>query len=489
MHLASLLLLAAVALRPAALFAQDADDGASSSPLRGSLVEDRAARKLVEAGDSRYDSDEFAKAVEIWQSVIERYPRSRVRFNAHMRLGNYFLDRDRAYDRARGHFAAAAEEENRDQQQRAEATLKMGVCFYEASNYGKSFKVMRTVIEEFPVSEQVNQAYYYIGLGHFQLGHYSRAIGALQKVGTAFSADDATVEKVEAGKRLFIKIEDADLAALEAEESITVQCKTTQGDVEKVVCYPVGRNVRVVLGSIITELGKPHSGDGLLQVQGDDKIEVTYLDAHTADRTFDRPLIKSITVVGNALVTITDGAYNEALHGTVLGKMVNVQVIDADRDLTDESDKLQAIVGVFREKTSEEIESETAAAIAKAVEQGADPETVEPKIDRYKEIDRVELSLAEALVPRDPLALPGAVAGDSEAIDGPADSSEPKGASAKPEAAPSNRPASKTRRRRKTNSRSSLNLPKAPPKPNRPSRKPSQKPKLATRKSRPRRGK
>ncbi len=43
---------------------------------------------------------------------------------------------------------------------------------------------MRDVIEKYPVSPQVNQAYYYIGLGHFQQGHYSRAITALERVGT-----------------------------------------------------------------------------------------------------------------------------------------------------------------------------------------------------------------------------------------------------------------------------------------------------------------
>ena len=130
-----------------------------------------------------------------------------------MRLGNYLLDRERAYDRARTHFEAVASEENKDEAQRSQATLKMGVCFYEARNYGKCFKVMRDVIEKFPTSPEVNQAYYYIGLGHFQLGHYSRAISALEKVGTALVTDIGKLDKVEAGKRLFVKIEDADLAA------------------------------------------------------------------------------------------------------------------------------------------------------------------------------------------------------------------------------------------------------------------------------------
>jgi len=61
---------------------------------RGSIIEDRAARKLLEAGDTRYEADEKKKAVEVWQSVIERYPRSRVRFDAHMRLGDYLLEQE-----------------------------------------------------------------------------------------------------------------------------------------------------------------------------------------------------------------------------------------------------------------------------------------------------------------------------------------------------------------------------------------------------------
>ena len=108
----------------------------AQGPVRGSIIEDRAARKLVEAGDARLEADESSKAVEIWQWVIERYPTSRVRFEAHIRLGNYYLERDRAYDKARVQFGEVASEENRDNAQRAEATLKLGMCFYEARTFG-----------------------------------------------------------------------------------------------------------------------------------------------------------------------------------------------------------------------------------------------------------------------------------------------------------------------------------------------------------------
>ena len=294
---------------------------AKAQPARGSLIEDRAARKLVEAGDARMEADETSKAVEVWESVIERYPTSRVRFLAHMRLGDYFLERDRAFEKARVHFESVASEENRDEDQRAEATLKMGVCFYEARNFGKCFQVMRDVIELFPVSEHVNQAYYYIGLGHFQLGHYSRAIAALEKVGTALSEDDSQIQKVEAGKRLFVKIEDADLAALEAGNGVAVNCEAASGDSETVQCYPVGRNVRIVLGSLQTRLGRPIPNNGVLEVKGDDSVTVRYIDQHTADKQFDREVVHQVSVVGDGVVSVTDGAFSENAPGSRAGQI------------------------------------------------------------------------------------------------------------------------------------------------------------------------
>ena len=130
----TLCLLAAALFTPSLLNAQ-------RGPVRGSLIEDRAARKLLEAGDARLDADEKEKALEIWQSVLERYPRSKVRYAAHMRIGNHLLTEKGSYDQARKHFEAAASEENADDAMRAEATLNQGTCFFEAQLYGKCFSV------------------------------------------------------------------------------------------------------------------------------------------------------------------------------------------------------------------------------------------------------------------------------------------------------------------------------------------------------------
>lgn len=60
--------------------AELASPAGTDSGLRGSIVEDRTASKLIEAGDARMDANEPDKAIEIWDSVLERYPRSRYRF-------------------------------------------------------------------------------------------------------------------------------------------------------------------------------------------------------------------------------------------------------------------------------------------------------------------------------------------------------------------------------------------------------------------------
>ena len=373
-------------------------------PARASLVEDRAAKKLVAAGDARFDAEELAKAVEIWQSVIERYPRSKVRFEAHMRLGNYFLDRDRAYEQARVQFEAVSGEDNTNESQRSEATLKMGVCFYHLRNYGKCFQLMRGVIETFPTSPEVNEAYYYIGLGHFQLAHYSRAIVALERVGTTLTSNSTEGNKLEAGKRFFIKVEDADLAVLDPAQSVAIQCVSSGGDSETIECFSVGRNVRLVLGSIASRLGVPRPENGVLEIKGGDTVTVTYIDEHTADKTLNRPIIAKAIVVGDGVVAITDGAFEETLNGVVLGKTINLRISDPDLDTSDGADSLSATIEVHRLKTDEEIEDEMIA-LGSSNTEGDVSESEAEQIDRYKLIDRVSVTLQEAILTENELGV------------------------------------------------------------------------------------
>ena len=384
---------------------------------RGSIVEDRAARKLLQAGDARLEVGENEKALEIWESVVERYPRSKIRFEAHLRLADHLLKETKDYDKARVHFEAAASEANEDDAQRAHASLNIGACFYEAGNYGKCFTLMRDVIERFPTAPEVNEAYHYIGLGHFKLGHYSRAIEALEKVGTAVSADDPRTAKVEAGKRLYIKIDDRDFAILPPDEKISVTCTTKNGDKETVLCDPVGRHPRLTLGSIVTMSGSPVPDNGVLEVRGGDSVSVTYTDAHTASKAFDEMRVKEITVVGNGLPRITDGSYGQDLQAAVIGKPLHIQVTDADFDITAEADNLTAELQVYRRKTPDEIDDEIAKGVASGeLTEGPEGEDLKAGIDPLMLVSGIPVKLLESDVPgvfRASIPLLSATAGNS----------------------------------------------------------------------------
>ena len=268
--------------------------------------------------------------------------------------------------------------------------------------------LLQVIIEEFPASEEVNRAYYYIGLGHFKQGHYSRAIESLEKVGTAFSEKEKGREKVEAGKRLFVKIEDADLAILAQEDVVEIVCRTKRGDEETLACRAIGRNARIVLGSISTQLGSVKKGNGILEVGGGDKVDVLYLDKHTAAKKFDVRRLKEVQVVGQGKASIMDGSYRDSLRGVVLGKVVNLQVNDPDWDLSPKPDALKVTVEVRRSKTPEEIDEEIANLVASGAiaepaegEEPYDPFSDDgegPKIDKFKTVDSVVASLQEAVV-------------------------------------------------------------------------------------------
>ena len=364
---------------------------------RGSVVEDRAARKLLQAGDVRMELGETKKAIEVWESVIDRYPRSPIRFQAHLRMADHLHEEERAHDRARAHYEAVSSEANADEESRIRGVLMTGVCHYEAAQYGHCFKVMRALIKDFPARPEVNDAHYYIGLSHFKQGHYGRAIEALDKVGTSVTAEGPTIEKVEAGRRLHVRIDDKDLAILPRGEAVMIRCTTTSGDEETLRCDPVGQQAKVALGSLPTKLAPIEKGNGIVEVRGTDRIKVEYIDAHAAGRQQDVKRTHEVQVVGTGLARITDGGYEQPLQAAVLGKAVHLEVTDADRDTDDNPQKIAAALKVMRKKTSDEIDEELAKRVA-AGEAAEDEEGValRSKIDPSMVVGTKEISLTES---------------------------------------------------------------------------------------------
>ena len=102
-------------------------------------------------------------------------------------------------------------------------------------------------------------------------------------------------------------------------------------------------------------------------------------------------------VVGTADVRITDGAFRESLMGAVLGKELNLQVNDGDRDLTDGADSVTAVVLVYRAKTEEQLQAEELQAEPEATAETAEEDS---ERDTLREIDRCQIVLTEVRPPR-----------------------------------------------------------------------------------------
>lgn len=287
----------------------------SQAPALGgaaSLVDDKKAKALLDAGDARFEAGELQAAMDLYKAVMDRYPVSRWRFLARLKMGKQFL-KEKKFDLALDQFRRVEVEDNKDEDQRGDASLQVGVCFFEMGKYEEAFGELRKVIKLHPGTPYSNDAYFYIGQAHFKLGRFANAIDAFKNVGTSIDPTAQEAEKLDAGKRLFIKIDDKDISAQAGESGITVTVETNSGDKETVKCFPVTQGSPILMGSLRTQLGEAVPGDGVVQLLGSDRIKVTYIDKQTANAQLDVPRVKEIKVVGNARVKVVDGAFAESV--------------------------------------------------------------------------------------------------------------------------------------------------------------------------------
>lgn len=371
---------------PLALAQAPAPGGGASS-----LVDDKKAKALLDAGDARLDAGELTAAIDLYKAVLDRYPVSRWRFLARLRMGKQFLT-EKKYDLALDQFRRVAVEDNKDADQVGDASLQVGICFFELAKYEEAFAELRKVIKEHPGTPYSNDAYYYIGQAHFKLGRFGNAIEAFKNVGTSIDPKAQDSEKLDAGKRLYVKIDDKDLSAQAGDVGIVATITTTAGDKETITCFPVTAGASVLIGSLRTQLGEAVPGDGIVQLIGTDKIKVTTIDKQTADAQLDVPRVKEIQVVGNARVKVVDGAFAEAVGAVVLDKPAFLLVQDADRDISAKADQIEVIV-----RTKHAIEEVPGETPEKTVNPADALEKAEPV---YKVVDEKKVTLTEK--PADP---------------------------------------------------------------------------------------
>ena len=320
------------------------------------------------------------RAVKLLQSVPQLFPRSKVRFKAYLALGQH-LAKKRNFDLAVKQLEQL--EASDDQDQQAEGLYRLGVCYFQMSNYDKAFMALRKVTNQFPWSVYANESYYYIGQCHFKLNRWANAVEALEMVGTSVPLNAQGESLAEAGQRLFVKIHDKDLVVLlKSGEKLKVQVAAKSGDKEEVVCEPLGKSGEYFLGSIQTQLGTPVAGDGILQIIGGDVVTVDYNDENTEDNQRNVKRLATIRLVSSATLGFTDGAYKEYTKGVFGESEAFVRLKDLDRDVGDQRDEVTVRVCTqYTVKKEREAEKEGAAGEAEI---------------EIKQRDAVDLKLVES---------------------------------------------------------------------------------------------
>lgn len=325
---------------------------------------DIAAKRLLGTAQDALVAKDSERAVKILTALIEKYPTSRIRFDAWMVLGRHYLtarDEAKAVD-----FFRKVKDLDRDGKvlegdvldMYLEALYQTGVCYFNLKKYDAAFPSLRKITSAYPNTVWANQSYYYIGMAHFDQGNWAQAIEDLSLVGTFVDGAGVESEFVEAGRRLYVKVEDSDLPiALRISKRGSgidrIEIATGSGDKESLVFVPLAEKRGVYLGSIGTEVGSPKPGDGVLQVIGGDTVTTRYIDQSTKDGAANVLRERKVKVASTAALTFTRGTFEGLAAAGFIGQPAFIQVLDADEDTSDKADNVQlSVVSRFSEDAS-----------------------------------------------------------------------------------------------------------------------------------------
>lgn len=383
-------------------FGQQADKGSGDSPVvrptggNGSPGGGDGVDRLIKSAEEVIAGREGERGARMLETVIERFPDSPLRFKAYLVLGRYYVEQNK-HKEALKYLRQIQLLERPDEALKGEmlevfleGLYLAGVSFYQTGQYAAAFPALRKISRDYPNTVWANQSYYYVGMCHFAQGNWQKAVEALTLVGTFVDPNSPTLQFVEAGRRFYLKIEDADLPILaRLGKQISASVETAQGDKEVIVCIPLANKGELYIGSIATDVGPVKPGDSVLQVIGGDDIKVTYLDDNTQAGEKNTPRKASVKVVSSGAVSFTLGTYESRATAAFLNQPLFVLLEDADLDKTPGGDSFQIKVAArYRDLEAEQAVRDQASTLEKLMQAGDD-------IRVFKTRDEVTLTLKE----------------------------------------------------------------------------------------------
>jgi len=232
-----------------------------------------------------------------------------------------------------------------------EALFQAGFSQYQAGQYSACFPLFRRLTEVAARTKWANMAYFYIGMSHYQLKNWNKAIDSLSLVGTEVEEagegqDD--LGRIEIGQRFYSKIVDADVPVMrKLGVPVQAKVKVSSGDEETLTGVPVPGKKHEMLTSAPTALGAPKPGDGVLQMVGGDTLDVTYIDDSTLDGSKGVPRTGKVRAVSTGTVGFFLGDNSTPAYIAYPGEPQVLMLRDADLDTSNKAEKITLTVKSF----------------------------------------------------------------------------------------------------------------------------------------------
>ncbi|MCH8539837.1 MAG: tetratricopeptide repeat protein [Opitutales bacterium] len=343
MNIRRLLFFVCFTLCGAGLFAQEDREAMDRSEM--------VINRLIRTAEDYLAARDYNRGVNMLETVLERFPESDRRFEVYLILGRHHFDQQNEREAITYLRRIPAMMEREEPLSPSETDLYLegllltGKSYFYMRNYRSVFPPLRQITRDYPDSEWGNEAYYYIGMAHFAQENWSSAIESLQMVGTVAGEEAEAIERVEAGRRLYVTVDDQDLPILDRlGESVVVRLETEGGDREEIELIPMSGGSSVFIGSIATEVGPPERNDNRLQVLGGDKITVRYIDRNTASGESNVERVSTVEVVSTGTVDFVLGTFEGNASAAFIGQPVFLQLRDADLSTGPERNQVEVEV-------------------------------------------------------------------------------------------------------------------------------------------------
>lgn len=333
--------------------AQDAAT-TETSERRVALEVDRRAKHLFDKAIELMEYKQYERGLTMLDTVIRDNEGNILGYQAHMAKGRHFLEQRKSKE-ALSHFLLLSRllaplpgeaPSPQETELYREALFQAGFSYYQSGQYTSAFPMFRRLTEVAGKSKWANKAYYYIGMSHYNLRSWNKAIDALSLVGTEVEdTGSGEMGRVELGQRFYAKISDADIPVLrKIGEDVKARVAVSSGDSEILTGVPIAGKKNEALMSAPTEIGVAKPNDGVLQLFGGDTLTVTYVDDSTLDGSKGVQRSGTVKAVSTGTIGFFLGDFSTPAYIAFPGQPQALLLRDADLDTSPRADSVRITV-------------------------------------------------------------------------------------------------------------------------------------------------